>query len=313
MAHLPALHLKVASTGAVVLTELADPLQPAFEAVPHQRQWVDLQAARAAGVGQSAGFPKSSVWWESASTAVFGPERAFQQPPSNGVFARDPNGFFPGEPGPRIEQDPVTRRPMPPVYPVAPMPRQPFKYLRRVFPYANMPQLTTSEVGNWAYTYPPMRNAATADSFKHGKFDVAKSTNGPMNVEWFSCQAGPGGAQFTIEPLGVGWDGEGMPAPPSYEQVFGPSDPNPVNQQRVDADVLYVAVVAIDMLAASEQVRLCGSILYYDNSIVPTHHDDAVQAMMADCPYYNIGPEVSHAPGTVGFKRNQEALFPPEA
>jgi hypothetical protein len=65
-----------------------------------------------------------------------------------------------------------------------------------------------------------------------------------------------------------------------------------------------VAMMTLDLVEADKQIRLCGTLLYSDNLQNGDRKrvNHAVYTLLSSCPYYGIGDEVSHAPGTAGAR-----------
>lgn len=75
-------------------------------------------------------------------------------------------------------------------------------------------------------------------------------------------------------------------------QIFGPVPDDtrgPEEWSVNEYDVPYLMVVGIT--AVKERIRLCGSMIYYDDVDEPSNESEAMEKIMQSCPYLRIGDE----------------------
>ena len=195
----------------------------------------------------------------------------------------------------------------------APWQYGPYKYLTKLYTNPDAPEDATM-MYNY---YPPntrenVFNLNGRDAMHHGTFDVSDMeinvrSDGPIKVEWFTFPATMAAVRFNVEPIDV----DGPPPMGALAQVDQYREEvgylmDPVTQTRVTAGkITYIAVVAIDLISGSKNMRFCGSLLYKDD-VAPgmtTLHRIAVPRLLTTCPYNNIGKEFAEAPGSQTQRR----------
>ena len=101
---------------------------------------------------------------------------------------------------------------------------------------------------------------------------------------------------------------------PDPDNLFGPvahksvelmqDTPSAKEQEKAP----YMCVVGITVISGDKQIRMCGSMLYYDAVDSPYEHALAVKTLFKTCPYFGIGAEVSGAHGSRVFLEAMKRL-----
>jgi len=109
-----------------------------------------------------------------------------------------------------------------------------------------------------------------------------------------------------------------------YDILNGGSEWDTRDKKAGEFRAAYCALVAIDFIDAGKRIRVCGQMFYSAKGDKPAHgggrmyaqgeadpvaHKLALQHLIHQCPYYNLGKEMDgFAPGTLGQAQNLRAF-----